>query len=171
MSHAPHHMSPTYDERQVLFDECPECEWRGLHPAEAIGHMDRATFQRAWERAVGWQTSRDPGAYNVSSAEAPLLRVLFSVAVAFQLRGRAMTELPDEGHGTVSGYTRELDRAWAKGEPVWWTPAVGTEMAGAAAGKPVRVHLVNRTAGPTGPEYSMMEYPMIVPWYRLEVMR
>lgn len=66
---------PGYSPDQILHDGCPECERRGADVELALAYMDDPTFARAWQRAIDWERPmRD-----VSSAEAPLLRVLLAV--------------------------------------------------------------------------------------------
>ena len=59
--HEYHEGTPHYDERQVLFDGCEECEARGADPRVALGHMDAERFRKAYARATAWNRDEDVG--------------------------------------------------------------------------------------------------------------
>lgn len=91
MTHDPHHAHPGYDENQVLYDGCAECKERGANVALAIGHMDKATFARAWTRAA---TLNRAGLDKVSNAEFPLLKVLWAVQCQLEAGGVPIGRIP-----------------------------------------------------------------------------
>jgi hypothetical protein len=80
VSHDYHEEQPNFHHDQVLKDGCGECRQRSLTPYRAIGAMDPTQFTHAWQRAIDWQKGRIPGA-EISDAEAPVLQVLWAVAV------------------------------------------------------------------------------------------
>jgi hypothetical protein len=90
MSHAYHEAEPGFDERQILYDGCPECMHRSADPTMFLAHADNATFARAWKRAFDWKASRG-GGYDVtgdlSHAEVPILNILWGIQVAFERAG------------------------------------------------------------------------------------
>ena len=88
MTHVYHGALEGFDERQILYDGCPECEERGKNLRSAFAHMDTQTFTRAWRRAFDINAS--DGSHDVgreSAAEADLLLVLFAIQVELQRRG------------------------------------------------------------------------------------
>lgn len=88
MTHVFHNALEGYDERQILYDGCHECEARGRDLRSAFAHMDSNTFERAWRRAFDINASA--GSHDVgreSYAEANLLHVLFAIQVELQRRG------------------------------------------------------------------------------------
>ena len=91
-AHTYHNDLPGYDERQILHDGCPECERRGGDPRLALSHMDNEVFRRALARAVEWQSSSYSGRLAISAAEAPLLEVIWSVALHMERAGIADIE-------------------------------------------------------------------------------
>ena len=88
MSHVYHDGLEGFDERQILYDGCPECEHRGSDLRSAFAHMDNHTFARAWRRAFDMNASA--GSHDVgreSHAEAELLHVLFAIQVTLERYG------------------------------------------------------------------------------------
>jgi hypothetical protein len=88
VSHTFHDALAGFDERQILYDGCSECEERGRDLRSAFAHMDEKTFERAWRRAFDLNAS--DGSHDVgreSHAEANLLHVLFAIQVVLQRRG------------------------------------------------------------------------------------
>lgn len=81
MSHVFHPDLPGYDDRQVWFDGCEECEHRGQRLPDSIGSLDTGRFVAAWKRADEFgQHGADPGTVGrVSDAELPLLELLRAV--------------------------------------------------------------------------------------------
>jgi hypothetical protein len=91
--HNYHDALPGFDERQIWFDGCAECEWRGKNVVDSLGSLDRERFARAWKRAADW--NRDVEIGPVSKAERPLLHVLWRFQVALQQQiGLDIGELP-----------------------------------------------------------------------------
>jgi hypothetical protein len=89
-AHVYHGDLPGYDERQILFDGCPECERRGEDPRLALSHMDVLTTRRALARAIEWQTGSVDSAYlAISDAEARTLETLWIVAIGMARAGLA----------------------------------------------------------------------------------
>lgn len=84
--HAYHEGLPGFDPAQILHDGCPECEARGADPANGIGYLDNGNYRRAVTRAIMWETDYAPA---ISQAEAPLLRMLWTVL----LRGTSLEVL------------------------------------------------------------------------------
>jgi len=104
MSHVHHESLPGYNPAQLLHDGCPECEQRGAQPAAALGHLDHERFLRAWARAAAWQRDRLPDDEELSVAEAPMLRSLWAVQVAFERHlGVPLGYLPAGGQ-TMSAF-------------------------------------------------------------------
>lgn len=87
--HDYHEVLPGYDPARLLQDGCAECEARGADPLEAIVRLDPVQLRRAWARAAAWQRDRLPGREPVSKAEAPMLRTLWAVQLAFERAGTA----------------------------------------------------------------------------------
>jgi hypothetical protein len=90
--HNIHTELPGYDERQILHDGCKECEWRGDDPLRALQYIDSGRFKRALARAIEWETTDRGYELAISAAEAPLLRVLWSVALHMARTGVAEFE-------------------------------------------------------------------------------
>lgn len=85
-AHDYHEGQPGYHPDQLLKDGCTECKYRSEHLHEALAHMDTHLFAVAWFRAIDFEMGRLD---NVSQAEAPLLRALWSMAYRLgQLRNR-----------------------------------------------------------------------------------
>ena len=82
MSHAYHDALPGYDDRQILFDGCPECEQRGKNPVQALMVLDSETIRRVWFRAAEWNHDHDIGP--VSEAERQLLNTVYLFEVLLQ---------------------------------------------------------------------------------------
>jgi hypothetical protein len=78
-------------EGAVLWDECGECRYRSEHPDMAISHMDPRSLAEAWARAMEWNAGdlRD-----VTSAELPVLRILWAVQVQLEQRGFPLGRIP-----------------------------------------------------------------------------
>jgi hypothetical protein len=81
MVHDYHQQLPGYDERQIWFDGCAECERRAnlIRRGDArlaIGYLDQNDIQRAAQRSEDWSVGKDIGP--TSSTERPLLE-LFDV--------------------------------------------------------------------------------------------
>jgi hypothetical protein len=90
LGHACHTALEGYDERQILFDGCEECEERGKDPRLALSHMDVHTVRQALARAVEWQTgSVDSAHLAISNAESRTLETLWIVAVGMARAGLA----------------------------------------------------------------------------------
>jgi hypothetical protein len=89
--HAYHDGLPGFDPAQILHDGCDECEARGNHVDVALSHLDHDRFEAAWLRAVTWGTD---GLQSVSTAELPLLKVLWVLAVMFERRGVPLGVVP-----------------------------------------------------------------------------
>lgn len=70
-----------FSEGQILHDGCGECERRGSDASIAIAHLDKGNFRRAWVRAAQWNRE---GLADLSRAEIPLLRALWSVQVKLE---------------------------------------------------------------------------------------
>lgn len=94
MSHDYHQGLPGYSPQQILHDGCIECEARGKRDDHGIGSLDQQNFARAWQRAAAW--NRDI-VTDVSAAEAPLLRTLWSLQLRLERRGVPIGEVPS-GH-------------------------------------------------------------------------
>lgn len=78
--HAYHDELPGYDERQIWFDGCEECEARGRWAVDNLGTLDRERSLRAWQRAADWNLDRgDVGP--ISDAERPLLHLFWRMQV------------------------------------------------------------------------------------------
>lgn len=92
--HDAHEGHPGYSPRQVLKDCCAECLARSEDIPLAISHLDREEFDRAWRRAADWKRTGLP---DISEAEAPLLDVLWVLAIQFENRGFPIGECPDNG--------------------------------------------------------------------------
>lgn len=80
-AHDYHQQLPGYDERQIWFDGCGECEHRSDlirrgDARSAIGYLDQNNLRRAAQRSDDWATGKDIGPTSV--AERPLLE-LFDV--------------------------------------------------------------------------------------------
>jgi hypothetical protein len=88
-AHTAHTALDGYDERQIFFDGCKECEWRGDDPSRALDHMDSKTFRRALRRAIEWQTDTHSYNLNLSQAEIPVLEILWKVALQMSRSGLA----------------------------------------------------------------------------------
>lgn len=87
MTHEYHDALPGYHPDQILHDGCEECEFCGGNVIIALSNLDAGTFRRAWLRAADWRASTPPSgssAEGISSAEAPLLEVLWSVQLHFE---------------------------------------------------------------------------------------
>lgn len=87
MMHDHHESLPGYSPNQILHDGCAECEARGEDPELALANMDPSRFTRAWERASLWSKSKRDETGRISSAEAPLLRLLHAVQVHLDRAG------------------------------------------------------------------------------------
>jgi hypothetical protein len=88
MMHDVHETKPGFDPRQILVDGCPECERRGADIVVELNHIDIPTFKRAWARSQEFHHAIISTGLHISSAEAPLLRVLGMVG---QLLDDSMT--------------------------------------------------------------------------------
>lgn len=75
-SHAYHDILPGFDPDQIWYDGCQECEERGANVSHGIGTLDHNNFQRAWLRAIEWNSR---GLANISGAERELLETLWAV--------------------------------------------------------------------------------------------
>ena len=84
MTHDYHDALAGYSAAQLLHDGCTECEARAASRDHGIAALDLLSFARAWHRATQWH--RD-GLTDVADAEAPMLRVLWSVQVQLEMRG------------------------------------------------------------------------------------
>jgi hypothetical protein len=85
VTHDYHEGQPNYHPDQLLKDGCAECKFRSEHIHAALAHMDTRRFAVAWMRAIDFEMGRLD---NVSQAEAPLLRVIWSTArLLGQLQG------------------------------------------------------------------------------------
>ena len=92
--HEYHEGTPHYDERQVLFDGCEECEARGADPRVALGHMDPVRFRKAYARATAWNRDEDVGP--ISEAERAVLEYLWTMQVMLERHaGIPIGYLPD----------------------------------------------------------------------------
>jgi hypothetical protein len=91
MTHSYHDGLPGFSPAQVLHDGCGECEARGASVSDAIARLDPANFARAWHRAALWNRGGLP---DVSEAEAPLLRALWSLQLQLERRGFAIGAVP-----------------------------------------------------------------------------
>ena len=91
MTHDYHEGLAGYSPAQILHDGCGECEARGADPSEAIAHLDRQNFVRAWERAADWNKTGCP---DIAAAEVPLLRVLWTVQLQLEPRGWPIGAVP-----------------------------------------------------------------------------
>jgi|ERR1035437_724246 hypothetical protein len=94
MSHTYHDILPTYDERQIWYDGCEECESRGQSVPRSLGTLDSHRFARAWKRSADWNKDcADVGP--VSAAERPLLDLIWYLQIAFEREcGLPIGELP-----------------------------------------------------------------------------
>ena len=100
MSHVCHEALDGFDERQILYDGCPECEARGDDLQLALAHMDTFTFERAWKRAFDLHVRDDTRVVGpVSYAESDLLAVLYALQVEFARRGIELGTLPEPVYG------------------------------------------------------------------------
>jgi hypothetical protein len=95
MTHSYHEGRPGYSPDQVLHDGCAECASRGANVALGIASLDPQNFARAWSRAADWHRE---GVYNVSDAEAGLLRAIWSVQLQLERIGWPIGELPCHPH-------------------------------------------------------------------------
>jgi hypothetical protein len=84
MTHDYHENLPGYDQRQIWFDGCAECESRGKHAADCLGTLDSLRFRRAWQRAADWNWIDPPDIGPVSNAERPLLNLLWRFQVVLE---------------------------------------------------------------------------------------
>jgi hypothetical protein len=91
-THGYHEGLPGFSPEQILHTGCAECEWRGQNVSEAIVRLDGRNFARAWKRAADWNTAA--GAPAICEAEAPLLRVLWSLQLQFERLGIPVGQLP-----------------------------------------------------------------------------
>ena len=93
MTHDHHEVLPNYDERQIYYDGCQECETRGKLPLDYVGVLDTDRFKRAWQRAADWNRDEDIG--RVSLAERGLLNALWRIQVALERHCQwALGQLP-----------------------------------------------------------------------------
>lgn len=102
--HNYHPASSNYDEKQILFDSCGECQRRSKNVALAIREMDGSTFERAWKRAYDLESSRGnrDAIGIVSDAERPVLEALWAIQIEFERRGMVLD-------GTVPAITHEAE--------------------------------------------------------------
>jgi len=89
--HDYHEQLPGFDERQIWHDGCGECEARSARLA--IDTLDHNNFRTAWVRAADWNMKGSSG-LAISSAEAPLLNVLWRVQVQLERHGWPIGVLP-----------------------------------------------------------------------------
>jgi hypothetical protein len=75
-AHVYHDGLPGYDPRQIWYDGCPECEWRGANMPHTVGTLDSSNLQRAMERARLWNGDAHDQTGPISKAEVPLLDFL-----------------------------------------------------------------------------------------------
>jgi hypothetical protein len=85
-------------EAQVLRDNCAECSHRSRQPDMAISNLDPRSFAAAWTRAAEWERGR---ARDVSSAEVPVLRVLWAVQCQMERLGFPIGEVPQALAGAL----------------------------------------------------------------------
>lgn len=81
MAHDYHEGQPNFSPQQILKDGCKECKHRSENIDLAIGHMDRYTFARAWNRAALWAKV---GLHNGSQAEMSVIRAIRAMQVKLQ---------------------------------------------------------------------------------------
>jgi hypothetical protein len=84
MTHAYHDALRGYDDRQIWYDDCEECEERGQQLPYSLGMLDNERFARAWQRADDWNHDRFEVTGRISIAERPLLETLWAMQIAFQ---------------------------------------------------------------------------------------
>lgn len=83
MSHDYHQGQPNYNQFQLYYDGCEECKKRSTDPSLVFSYLK--DFRAAWHRAVRFQTdSMSPEELPISETEAPVLRMLVSLAVEFE---------------------------------------------------------------------------------------
>lgn len=99
--HTYHDVLPGFNAEHILHDGCEECEERGRDLR--LGALDGRNFERAWERAVQWNTE----GLDVSNAEVPILRVLWDVILHLERRGIPNAPCPgrtyDEQRAAIFG--------------------------------------------------------------------
>lgn len=91
MSHGWHEGQRDYSPAQVLHSGCDECQWRSENPDVAIGCPDVQSFADAWKRAAAWQNGE---LADVSSAEVPVLGVLWATQVQLERLGFPVGQVP-----------------------------------------------------------------------------
>ena len=80
-SHIYHDRLPGYDERQIWYDGCPECERRSDTLPNSLMAIDADTFNRAWNRADLLRNDRQEEMGALSNAEMPLLRTFEAIQI------------------------------------------------------------------------------------------
>ena len=80
--HEYHEHLPGFDERQIWYDGCAECENRGKDPLYYLGTLDSARLRLAWKRSADWNDDLDIGP--VSRAESGLLDTIYRIQVLLQ---------------------------------------------------------------------------------------
>jgi hypothetical protein len=86
-----HAGQPDYSAAQILHDGCGACSYRSSHPDMAIARLDVDAFAAAWKRAADWQHG---SLSDVSEAEVPVLRALWSVEVQMERLGFPVGTVP-----------------------------------------------------------------------------
>jgi hypothetical protein len=92
-SHDYHEGAPNYNQHQLYYDGCDECKFRaaGQYPFEKVD------LKFAWGRAVRFEQGRlDPAEQPISEAEAPVLRLLWSLIVQLERHGIPLGQFPGE---------------------------------------------------------------------------
>ena len=77
--HVYHEGLPGYDERQIWFDGCEDCERRGADVPASVYLLDNERLARAFFRAIAFSNDRDDTTGPISDAERPLLEFLRAV--------------------------------------------------------------------------------------------
>lgn len=77
--HAYHPGLPGYDERQIWFDGCEECEHRAERLPYSIASLDSETFDRALVRSLAFHEPDSTQLGHVSAAETKLLDTIYLV--------------------------------------------------------------------------------------------
>jgi hypothetical protein len=93
MSHDYHEGLPGYRPAQLYYDGCTECEQRTKDLILAIQHV--RSLRDAWRRACLFEKG-SLGGDEVSEAEAPLLRLIWAMAVRFERQGIPLGVYPPD---------------------------------------------------------------------------
>lgn len=93
-AHDYHDALPGFNEAQLLYDGCEECERRGEDPVEALARMDAQRFARAWRRAAAYKRGELSVEQAVSHAEIAVLNVLWAVQVHLERTGWPIGQVP-----------------------------------------------------------------------------